>query len=188
MKRSILKEQKLLISINLLNKMKAWNSLSKSQNYFISTGFLRLKYCLMPKFIEIWTPGNTAYSGQFPLTFISLVNVPWWLKNKWCQINRWLELHVISFLPCVSAIIKPWHHVFRVRPWNHDSRCTKVRWGEVCSAWWAPDPSCTKACGQLKPWGKLAWASSGFGIPQFWWAHVYHVLLLSLSPFSSGHT
>jgi hypothetical protein len=94
--------------------MNAWNSLSKSQNYFISTRFLWLKYCLMLKFIEIWTSGNTAYSGQFRLTFISLVNVPWWLKNKWCQINRWLGLHVISL--CLVCLLLS----------NHDI---------VCSGW-----------------------------------------------------
>jgi hypothetical protein len=142
----------------------------------------------MLKFIEIWTPGNTAYSGQFRPTFISLVNVPWWLENKWYQINRWLGLHVILFLPCLAVIIKPWHRVFRVRPWIHDNWCTTVRWGEACSAWWVPDWSCTKACGQFKPWGMVAWASSVFGIPQSWQAQVNHVLLLSLSPFSQGHT
>jgi hypothetical protein len=28
------------------------------------------------------------------------------------------------------------------------------------------DPTCTKACGQFKPWGIVAWASSVFGIPK----------------------
>jgi hypothetical protein len=119
----------------------------------------------MPKFMEIWTPGNTANSGQFHTTFISLVKVPWCLENQWCQINRWLLLHVTKFMPCVSAIIKPWHHVFRVRPWIHDSWCTTVRWREACSAWWFPDPSCTQACGQFKPWDMVAWASSCLEFP-----------------------
>jgi hypothetical protein len=86
----------------------------------------------MPKFIEIWTPGNTAYAGQFHPAFISLVNVPRWLENKWCQINRWLGLHVNSFLPCMSSIVKPWHRVLRVTPWIQDSRCATVRWREAC--------------------------------------------------------
>jgi hypothetical protein len=38
------------------------------------------------------------------------------VENKWCQINMWLELHVTSFLPCLSAIIKLWNRVFRMRP------------------------------------------------------------------------
>jgi hypothetical protein len=82
----------------------------------------------MWKFIEIWTPGNTVYTRQFLPTFISLVYVTWWLENKWCQINRWLGLLVTSFLPCTSAIIKPWHRVFRVTLWIHDSRAPQ--WDE----------------------------------------------------------
>jgi hypothetical protein len=72
--------------------------------------------------------------------------------------------------------------------WIHDSRCTTVRWMEACSAWWVTCPSCTKACGQFKSWAIVAWASYVFGIPQSWWAQVNHILLLSLSPFSAGHT
>jgi hypothetical protein len=113
--------------------MNAWKSLSKSQDYFISAGFLWHKYCLMPKLIEIWNPGNTTNSGQFRPIFICSVNVPWRLENKWCQINRWLWLHETSFLPCVAAIIKPLHYVFWVRPWNHDRWFTTVRWREACS-------------------------------------------------------
>jgi hypothetical protein len=101
---------------------------------------------------------NTAFSGKFRPTFISLVNVPWRLENKWCLINRWLGLHVTSFLPCMPAIIKPWHHAFRERPWIHDNGHTTVRWMEDCSARWVPDPSCTEAWGQFKPWGMVAWA------------------------------
>jgi hypothetical protein len=145
-------------------------------------------YCLRPNFIEIWTPGNTAYPGQLRPTFISLINVPWRLQNKWFQINSWLGFHVNSFLPCMGAIIKPWHSVLMVRPWIHDSQCNTVRWREACSAWWVPDQSCTKACGKFKPWGMLAWASSVFGIPQSWRAQVIHVILLSLSLFSTVHT
>jgi hypothetical protein len=168
--------------------MNAWNKPRKSKDYFISPGFLWQKYCLIPKLIEIWTPGNTAYSGQFHPTFISLVNVPWWLENKWCQNNRRLGLHVTSFLPCVAAIINPWHFVFRMMPWFHDTWCSKVRWREVSYTFWVPDPSCTKSCGQFKPWAMVAWARSVFGIPQSWRAQVNHALLLSLSPFSPGHT
>jgi hypothetical protein len=144
----------------------------------------------MPKFIKVWTPGNTAYPGQFCSTFISLVNVPWWLDNQWCQINRWMGLHVTPFLPCMAAIIKPWHCVFRVRPWIHDSHT--LRWWEACSdkaCWWVPDSSCTKACWQLKSWCMLlSWDRSVFGIHQSWWAQVINVLFLSLSLFSPGHT
>jgi hypothetical protein len=168
--------------------MSAWNSPSKSQDYFISPGFLWWKYCFIPKFIEIRTPGNTAYAGQFRPTFIKWVNVPLWLVNEWCQINSWLGLYVTSLLPCVSAIIKLWHFVFRVRPWVHESQYTTVRGREACSAWWVPVPSCTNACGRLKPWGMVAWASSVFGIRQSWRAQVNHILLLSLSTFFPGHT
>jgi hypothetical protein len=115
-----------------------------------------------------------------------LVNVPWWLENKWCQMNRWLGIHVTSFLPCVAVIIKPGHRLFRVRPWIHDSWCTTVRSIEPCSAWWIPDSSCTKACGQFNPWGMVLWVSSVFGIPQSWQAQVKYVLLLSLSQRSGS--
>jgi hypothetical protein len=84
----------------------------------------------------------------------------------------------------VSGIIKLWNLLLRVRPWIHDSQCTTVRWREACSAWWVPDPSGTKACGQFKPWGIVAWARSVWRIPQSSQAQVNHVLLLSLSPFS----
>jgi hypothetical protein len=88
----------------------------------------------------------------------------------------------------LGCIIKPWHSVFRVRPWIHDNWCSTVRWREACSAWWVPDPSCRKSCGQFKPWGMVAWARSVFGISQSWRVQVNHALLLSLSPFSPGHT
>jgi hypothetical protein len=142
----------------------------------------------MPKFIEIWTPGNTAYWGQFCPTFISLDDIPWFLQDKWCQINWWMALNVISFLPCVAAIIKPWHGVFRVTPWIHNTQCPIVKWRVACSTRWVPDTSCTKTCGQFIPWDMVTWASSVFGIPHSWRAQVNHVLLLSLSPFSTGHT
>jgi hypothetical protein len=44
---------------------------------------------------------------------------------------------------------------------------------EACSAWWVPDPRCSMACGQFKPSGMVAWASSVFWIPLSRWAQVH---------------
>jgi hypothetical protein len=100
--------------------------------------------------------GTRATQDNFLKHSLPWFNVPCWPENKWCQINKWLGLHVVSFLQCQSASTTPWDWVFRVRPWYHGSLCTTVRCREACSAQWYPGPKGTKACEHCKQWGMLA--------------------------------
>jgi hypothetical protein len=63
---------------------------------------------------------------------------------------------------------------------------TEMKRGLFCLV--SSRPKLHKGLGQFKPWGMVVCTSSVFGIPQSWWAQVNHVLLLSLSPLSKGHT
>jgi hypothetical protein len=125
--------------------------------------------------------------GNFFKHSLPWFNEPCWSENKWRQINRWLGLHVTSFLPCPSSSTTLWDEVLKVNPWNQGSLCTRVRSRVACSAKVDPGPKGTNPVDiPLRGAWKLRRAVKN-GIPQSWHALVTHVLLQSQPHFPRPH-